>query len=291
MTLLEFLLKLIGNDDESLELQENFREDPYGTLKDAGLEDLTAEDVHDALVLIQDNDTASFDRNYDTGSNHLVAAAAAPHHGGGHHEGDHDGHKGAVEYINKYVTNNHVDDRDTIVDNSVNQKIDTDGGDFRQDIDIDAVTASGDGAVAAGGDIEDSTITTGNGNIVGDDNQVVKGDGNTTAFGQGNATSTNVDGDVTVDDGSAFATGGSASVDNSDNSVNDSGNTSTDNSVNDSFNDESDNSVDDSFNADLDFDNSVNDSGNTSTDSSTNDSGNFSVDTGDIDVDDSAVAL
>ncbi len=472
MTLLEFLLKLIGNDEESLELQENFREDPYGTLKDAGLEDLTAEDVHDALVLIQDNDTASFDRNYDTGSNHLVAAAAAPRHS----EGDAEGGKGAVEYINKYVTNNYVDDRDTIVDNSVNQKIDTDGGDFRQDIDIDAVTASGDGAVAAGGDIEDSTVTTGNGNIVGgqqrqqhqrlgqhergpvdqrlvqrrerqqrrrlvqrrpglrqqrerlgqqldrqqherlgqllgrdrrhdaalliqdnddsdfdrkydtggnhhhtpppppphkephesdheaavkylntyvtnnwvddrdtivdnsinqvidtdggdfrqnididavtasgdgavaaggdiddstittgddnivgDGNQVVDGDGNTTAFGNGSATSTNVGGDLTVDDGSAFATGGNAGVDNSDHSVNDSFNETIDASINDSGNDYSDNSVSDSGNLDVDVDASTNDSFNQTTDDSVNDSGNVDVSVDDVSVEDSIV--
>ncbi|WP_433504970.1 IniB N-terminal domain-containing protein [Pseudonocardia halophobica] len=241
MTLLEFLLKLIGNDEESLELQQDFRDNPYETLRDAGLEDLTAEDVHDALVLIQDNDTASFDRNYDTGSNHLVAAAAAPHHGGGHHEGDHDGHKGAVEYINKYVTNNHVDDRDTIVDNSVNQKIDTDGGDFRQDIDIDAVTASGDGAVAAGGDIEDSVVTTGDDNIVGDNNNVVEGDGNTTAFGTGNANSASFE-DVSVDEGGALSVGGSATgdydVSDSYNSVSNETNTSVE--VEDSYNQDND---------------------------------------------------
>ncbi|MFR9803805.1 IniB N-terminal domain-containing protein [Pseudonocardia sp. RS010] len=251
MTLLEFLLKLIGNDEESLDLQEDFREDPYGTLRDAGLEDLTAEDVHDALVLIQDNDTASFDRNYDTGSNHLVAAAAAPRHDGGHHdgghhdgghdEGDHDGHKGAVEYINKYVTNNYVDDRDTIVDNSVNQKIDTDGGDFRQDIDIDAVTASGEGAVAAGGDIEDSVVTTGDDNIVGDDNNVVEGDGNTTAFGSGNANSASFE-DVSVDEGGALSVGGNATgdydVSDSYNSV--SNETNTDIDIEDSYNETTD---------------------------------------------------
>ncbi|GAA2869952.1 hypothetical protein GCM10010472_29120 [Pseudonocardia halophobica] len=241
MTLLEFLLKLIGNDEESLELQQDFRDNPSETLREAGLEDLTAEDVHDALVLIQDNDTASFDRNYDTGSNHLVAAAAAPHHGGGHHEGDHDGHKGAIEYINKYVTNNHVDDRDTIVDNSVNQKIDTDGGDFDQEIDIDAVTASGDGAVAAGGDIEDSVVTTGDDNVVGDDNNVVEGDGNTTAFGTGNANSASFE-DVSVDEGGALSVGGSATgdydVSDSYNSVSNETNTSVE--IEDSYNQDND---------------------------------------------------
>jgi hypothetical protein len=197
--------------------------------------------VHDALVLIQDNDTASFDRNYDTGSNHLVAAAAAPHHGGGHHEGDHDGHRGAVEYINKYVTNNYVDDNDTIVDNSVNQKIDTDGGDFDQDIDIDAVTASGEGAVAAGGDIEDSVVTTGDDNIVGDDNNVVNGDNNTTAFGSGNANSASFE-DVSVSEGGALSVGGNATgdydVSDSYNSVSNETNTSVE--VEDSYNQDND---------------------------------------------------
>jgi hypothetical protein len=244
MTLLEFLLKLIGNDDESLELQQDFRDHPYATLREAGLEDLTAEDVHDALVLIQDNDTASFDRNYDTGSNHLVAAAAAPHHGGGHDEGDHDGHKGAVEYLNKYVTHNYVDDNDTIVDNSVNQKIDTDGGDFDQEIDIDAVTASGDGAVAASGDIEDSVVTTGDDNIVGDDNDVVEGDGNTTAFGSGNANSASFE-DVSVSEGGALSVGGTATgdydVSDSYNSV--SNETNTDIDIEDSYNQSSEVSV------------------------------------------------
>ncbi|MCE0765367.1 IniB N-terminal domain-containing protein [Pseudonocardia kujensis] len=250
MTLLEFLLKLIGNDEESLELQQDFRENPYETLRDAGLEDLTAEDVHDALVLIQDNDTASFDRNYDTGSNHLVAAAAAPHHGGGHHEGGHDGHKGAVDYINRYVTNNYVDDRDTIVDNSVNQHIDTDGGDFRQTIDTDVVTASGDGAVAAGGDIEDSVVTTGDDNIVGDDNNVVEGDGNTTAFGTGNANSASFE-DVSVDEGGALSVGGSATgdhdVSDSYNSVSNETNTSVD--IEDSYNQSSEVSVSEETNS------------------------------------------
>ena len=68
------------------------------------------------------------------------------------------------------------------VDNSVNQQIDTGGGDFDQDIRHPAPTASGDGAVAAGGDIRNSTVTSGDGNQVGDDN--IRGDGNVQGDGQ-----------------------------------------------------------------------------------------------------------
>ena len=50
----------------------------------------------------------------------------------------------------------------------MNQHIDTDGGNFNQDIGNDV--AAGDGAVVAGDDIDDSTITTGDDNQVGDGN-------------------------------------------------------------------------------------------------------------------------
>ena len=191
ISLLDFLLKLISDDD----LREEFASDPEGTLADHNLTDLSAQDVQDALILAQDSHQASFDRSYDTGFHGYGNVPPVPAHAGGG-DGGHS-HKEAIEYINKYITNNYVDDRDTIVDNSVNQNIDNRGGVFDQDIDIDSVVASGDGAVAAGGDIEDSNVVTGNGNVVGDNNDVVNGDNNTTAFGNGNATSV---GNVSVDD-------------------------------------------------------------------------------------------
>jgi hypothetical protein len=273
MTLLEFLRNLLSNDDA----REDFAENPDKALDDAGLGSLSGDDVHDALVLMQeDNQEASFDRNYDTGGNEINVAAPEPvnHDDGGDSES-------AVEYINRYITNNYTDDRDTITDNSTNQQIDTGGGDFDQDIDVDSTVASGDGAVAAGDDIEDSEIVSGNGNTVGDGNidgdgnvtgdgnDVVNGDGNTTSFGDGDATSTEIDGDVSVGDGGSFAVGGDSEVDNSDNSE--------DNSVEDSFNDNSENSVEDSFNdstettenTDYDIDDSYN-SSNESTEDSNN---------------------
>ncbi len=159
MSLLEYIRELLFND----EAREDFADNPEKALDDNGLGHLSADDVHDALVLMQDDDQdADFSRDYDTGGNH-IAPAPAPHHDG-------DDHESAGDYINRYITNNYVNDQDTIVDNSTNQQIDTGGGDFDQDIDIDSTVASGDGAVAAGDDIEDSTITSGDDNQVGDGN-------------------------------------------------------------------------------------------------------------------------
>ena len=301
LSLLEFIRELLFNDETRAE----FNEDPEGTLAEHGLTGLSPADVHDALLLVQDNQTADFSRDYNTGNNAVATFTPPPppvHHNGGH-DGGHDDHQAAVEYLNTYITNNFIDDRDTITDNSINQQIDTGGGDFDQDIDIDSVVASGDGAVAAGGDIEDSNIVTGDGNqvgegnvqgdgnilgndndgnltgsgdgnVVGDDNQAVTGSGNTTGFGSGDVSSTTVGGDLTVGDGSAFASGGNASVDNSDNSVN----TEVDVDIEDSFQDNTNNSVNDSGNTEVDVEDSFQDN----SDNSTNDSGNTDVDVDDV---------
>jgi hypothetical protein len=273
-SLLELLLNLL-RDPSSLAA---YREDPEGFLASCG--DVSPGDIRDALVLLQDNQDADFSREYNSGGNqiHVPAPAdpPAPEPGESNHEA-------AVKYLNTYITENHIDDRDTIVDNSINQQIDTGGGDFDQDIDVDSTVASGDGSVAAGDDIEDSEIVTGDDNtvgddnvtgdgntvgddnvgvdvdgegsaIVGDDNQAVIGDDNTTSFGDGDATSAEIDGDLSVDDGSSAAIGGSSSVDSSDHSDDDTYTDNSDNSTEDSFNstgtvtDNSDNSTNDSFN-------------------------------------------
>jgi hypothetical protein len=279
MTVLEFLRSLIFND----EAREDFAENPEKALDDAGLGHLSADDVHDALLLMQeDNQEADFSRDYETGGNEINVAAPEPvSHDGGDSES-------AVEYINRYITNNYVDDRDTTVDNSVNQQIDTGGGDFDQDIDIDSTVASGDGSVAAGEDIEGSTVVSGDdntvgdgnvngdGNIVGDDNQAVVGDGNTTSFGDGDATSAEINGDVSLDDGASFAIGGSSSVDNTDNSVEDSFNDNSDNSQENVGNDHSE-YTDNSDNSDNSTEGSYNDD-NDSYDNDTYEDSNNDVD-------------
>jgi hypothetical protein len=304
-SLIEFLMSLL-RDPEALAA---YQDDPDGYLASCGLSDISPTDVHEALVLIEDNQDADFSRDYNTGGNqvHVPVPPSPPAPAPGQSE-----HEAAVQYINTYVTNNFIDDRDTITDNSINQQIDTGGGDFDQNIDVDSVVASGDGAVAAGGDIEDSTVVTGSGNtvgdgnvsgsgnivgddndgnlvgdgdgnVVGDDNQAVTGDGNTTSFGDGDATSANVGGDLTVGNGSAFSVGGDAEIDNTDNSTTVSGNDFSDNSVSDSGNDNSVNTVEDSFNNETEVD--IEDSGNDNSNNSVNDSGNDNSTDTDVTID------
>lgn len=242
LSLIEFIKLLLGSGSESIEVRDWFEEDPQAALEHYGLGDLTAEDVRDAVLIAQDNDTVSFDRTYDTGFDWDGGSTGGRDWDGGT-EG---GHHAPARHEEVHVEDNYysydVDDRDTIVDNSVNQNVDTDGGDFRQTIESNSVTASGDGAVAAGRDIEDSTVTTGDGNVVGDGNDVVSGDGNTIAFGDGDATST---GDVSADDGSAVSLGGNA---NGSHDATNSFNETTTTTTNES-------SIDDSFNVDRSQDN------------------------------------
>ena len=281
LSLYEFIQKLFTDG----ELRALFSRDPDQALEEHGLSNLSEDDVQDALVLVDDSQTADFSRNYDTGSNSIDFSRADI---GSHnrdngrdddddHDGDGGGHKAAVEHLSRFITNNFIDDRDTITDNSINQQIDNRGGVFDQDIDIDSNVASGDGAVAAD-DIDDSNVVTGDGNVVGDgnitgdgnvvgdDNEVVQGDGNTTSFGDGDATSTDIGGDVTVGAGGGFASGGDVDIDNTDNSVDIEDSFNTDESVNDSgnvriedsFQDNSETDIDDSFqdNSDNSQDNS-----------------------------------
>jgi hypothetical protein len=249
--LLELLLNLLRDPGA-------YREDPEGFLSSCG--DVSPEDIREALILLQDRQDADFGREYNTGGNvvHVPPPPPAPEP-----EPGESNQEAAIRYLDTYVTNNYItNEGDTITDNSINQQIDTGGGDFDQDIDVDSVVASGDGSVAAGDDIEDSEITTGDDNIVGDgnvdgddntsidgdDNELVDGDDNTVGFGEGDTSSTEIDGDVSVDDGSSLAIGGSSSVDSSDHSDDDVNIDNSDNSTNDSNNtttdwhDESDNS-------------------------------------------------
>ena len=207
--LIELILRLLKDPAALAEFQEN----PDAVLAACGASDVSAEDVHDALVLASDDD------DDDNGGHHNHHVPPPPHPRPG--ESDHDA---TVRYIKEYVTNNYVDDRDTSVDNSVNQQIDTGGGDLDQDIRTSSSTASGDGAVAAGGDIRNSTVTSGDGNQIGENNirgdgnvqgegnDVVSGDHNTTAFGSGAANSADI-GHASVSGGGALSVAGDATGD------------------------------------------------------------------------------
>jgi hypothetical protein len=223
MTTSTSLLDLLFNLFREPEAKAAFRDDPNGYLATCGA--ISPDDVRDALVLLQDDQEADFDREYSAGAGHTSGHGhiAPPPPAPEKHDGESD-HEAAVRYLNTYVTNNYVDNRDTIIDNSVNQQIDTDGGNFDQDIDIDSTAATGDGAVAAGGDIANSDIVTGDGNqvgegnlagddnLVGDANDVISGDDNTTAFGDGDANRSALK-DVGVNHGGALSVGDTATGD------------------------------------------------------------------------------
>jgi hypothetical protein len=169
-SLLDWILNLLRDPEQ----QAAFQADPQTYATDHGFGDLSSADVHDALCLAADNQTQSFEHRGD----HVHYPP--PHH---YHHGEH-----GSDYLHTYITNNYsIDARSTNIDDSVHQHVDTHGGDFDQDIHNDPVVASGDHAVAAGGDIRDATVTSGDGNVVGDNDHAVTGDDNTTAFGSGAA--------------------------------------------------------------------------------------------------------
>jgi hypothetical protein len=240
--LIDLILRLLKDPAALAEFQQN----PDAVLAACGATTLDPQDVHDALVLADDkyDDGNDHNKNDSGGHHHHVPPPPRPEHG----ESEHDA---AVRYIKEYVTNNYVDDRDTNIDNSVNQQIHTDGGDVDQVIRTTSSTASGDGAVSAGGDIRDSTITSGDGNQVGDGNirgdgnvqgegnDVVSGDHNTTAFGTGAANSADI-GHASVSGGGALSVAGDALGDQHNidsHNVQETTNT-TDVGVDDSFNSE-----------------------------------------------------
>jgi hypothetical protein len=196
-SLLEWLLDLLKDPSARADLLD----DPNKYLDDHGFGNVDARDLYDSLCLAADNDHSHNDHG-----NHYPP----PKH--------YNNHEDAGHYLKSYITNNYtyVDDRDTNIDDSIHQKIDTHGGDFDQTIDNHPVVASGDGAIAAGGDIRDSTLTTGDGNVVGDGNRAVTGDHNTTAFGQGDATNASFD-DAHFGSGSGVSLGGNASGSAEDN--------------------------------------------------------------------------
>lgn len=224
MSLLDTLIGIFSDQ----ETHEAFQENPEGFLNQNGLSNVTSQDIQAemprVLSAIQGN-TGGADQggaaNFAGSGNVVLPPPPAGDYEGGGYEG---GLSGAIESINHYTNvlninqqsfeDNDVttiDDRDTTVDNSVNQNI-TAFGDVNQDFDNDVVSGdeavaagdnaqvnTGDGAVQAGDDITDSTIATGDvgGSVTGDVYDSVVGDGNqviddsivgAASFGEGDAT-------------------------------------------------------------------------------------------------------
>src|SRR5580765_6864328 len=293
-SLYDLILKLLRDPHALADFQAN----PDAYLSACG--DFSAADVKDAIDLARDDED-------HTSGKHAQHTHVTPAHNPPEPESGEGSHEAAVKYLTTYITNNY---NSTNIDNSVNQQVDTHGGDFDQTIDVHPTNVTGTGAVGIGGDnhgpvntgeggvavdTANGPIVTGDGNQVGDGNvsghgnvvgtgnavgtgnvagtgnQVVHGDGNTTSFGEGSAHST------TIGDGNTV------NVDHG--GVFGSGNTTTNTDSNNQTTDSHDTDtrvhVDDSFNThddhtitdshDSETHTTVHDSGNDSSDSSTHD--------------------
>jgi hypothetical protein len=198
-SLLDWLLSLLRDP----QAREAFQANPQAYLNQCGFEHVSGDDLHDALTLASDDDGA------DHGGRHHTHYPEPKHY---------DHHSSPAHYLHDYITNNYttIVEHNTNIDNSVHQNVDTHGGDFNQVIDNDPVVASGDGAVAAGGNIDHSTVTTGSGNVVGDHNAAVTGDDNTTSFGSGDASNARLS-HSSFGDGSGTSIGGDAYGHDTDN--------------------------------------------------------------------------
>jgi hypothetical protein len=207
-SLLDLFLRLLGGDEELVKAYQadpqGFADQHFGDLCDADWRDLNHALSHSGQV---ERHAESDPGGPLAGNGDSSDASSDGGRGGyepdsGHSEDHSDDHwedsAHAIAQLHNIVNNfTQVDDRDVINDQSTVQKINTGGGDFWQRIDNDATIVSGDGAVVAGDDVEGPTntghldssdhshdtnntaVVTGDGNIVGDDNDGnVVGDNN-----------------------------------------------------------------------------------------------------------------
>ena len=132
--LIEFIMSLL-RDPAAV---EEFDADPTATLASKGLADVCVDDVRAVAPVVIDRPD--------------VQPTPPPPSGGGWHPTK--PYPTEVVKEIKGITNNFVtiDNRPTIIDQSVNQNIWTDGGDVTQVFDNEAIVASGDESVAAGED-------------------------------------------------------------------------------------------------------------------------------------------
>lgn len=139
--LIAFILSLLRDPNAA----EEFREDPYGAMAGNGVQGACMADVRAVKPVIFDHPQVeprppnSSSAPSDTPSV-LPSAQVEPN----------EVVREIVRIMNQFTT---VDARSTIVDQSVNQNIWTEGGDVTQVFDQEAIIASGDNAVAAGDDV------------------------------------------------------------------------------------------------------------------------------------------
>jgi hypothetical protein len=173
--LIEFILSLLNDPAAS----EEFEEDPQGTLSRVGLSDACVEDVRAVAPVIVDRPDVH------------PKPPMPPHPPG----------PPSVEKEIMNITNSFsIDNRATIVDQSVNQNIWADG-DVNQIFDQEAIVNSGDNGAAAGEDagVDNSETDTTVGDVsIGNEDTTTNIDG---SFNDG---STNTETDVEVDAEESF---------------------------------------------------------------------------------------
>jgi hypothetical protein len=89
-SLLDWILSILRDPDA----RGAFRADPEHYAARHGFQDLSSADVHDALCLIADNGSASYDHEF---SSRGPAPYPPPHHYDPHHSASH--------YLNHYINN------------------------------------------------------------------------------------------------------------------------------------------------------------------------------------------
>ncbi|WP_322409842.1 IniB N-terminal domain-containing protein [Microbacterium invictum] len=210
--LIEFILSLLNDPDAAAEYDAN----PEAALASAGLAECTAEDVRAVAPIIVDRPD--------------VHPTPHPNPPG-------PGPKPPVEKEIWNIANNfHIDNRATIVDQSVNQNIWAEG-DVNQIFDQEAVIASGDQATAAG---EDASVDNSETDVSVGDVSIGNEENNVDITDSFDDESTNTDTDVVVVADESF-NDGSTNVD-------------ADVSADDSFNDTTEVVVEESY----EYDNSGN---------------------------------
>lgn len=154
--LIEFILSLL-RDPSAV---EEFDANPTGMLASNGLSDVCADDVRAVAPVVIDRP------GVDPSPTPPPPPKPYPN----------DVIKEIMNITNNFVA---IDNRATIVDQSVNQNIWTEGGDVTQTFDNEAVVASGDQSVAAGddADVDNSQTTVGGDVSIGNETTDVDIDG------------------------------------------------------------------------------------------------------------------
>ncbi|MFS0733955.1 IniB N-terminal domain-containing protein [Microbacterium sp. 1P10UB] len=230
--LIEFILSLLKDPVAAAE----FEDDPQAALSRCGLNNVSAHDVQSVAPVIIERTSVVQVPVGVTKVVHVDGGGSGGNGGGGGGRGPGQEPNAVVREI-KNITNHFqtVDDRDTIVDQSVNQNIWAEG-DVTQNFDNDAVVASGDDTIAAGGSVdidqtkdESTTINAGDDVNMGNDTDVTIIDD---SFDEDTDTDTTTDGSTTIDTDGSY-NDGSTTVDTEGSNNDESTTVDTDDSFND----------------------------------------------------------